>query len=67
MPSDRLNAALCRLTRSVLQRSREGFTRWTVVSAVDDEIYGSFLTRDEALEFAKNADGSTFQWSVTEI
>ena len=42
MPSDRLNAALCRLTRSVLQRSREGFTRWTVVSAVDDEIYGSF-------------------------
>ena len=66
MPSDRLNAALCKLTRAMLRESREGFTLYTVVSSIDEEIY-VFADRDEALEFAEPADGSTFEWSATEI
>jgi hypothetical protein len=32
-----------------------------VVSAVDNGVYGPFLTRRDAFEFASNSDGSTFE------
>jgi hypothetical protein len=66
MPSRRLNAALCRLTRAMLQHSREGFSLFAVVSGIDEEIY-IFAGRTEALEFAEAADGSTFEMSAKEI
>jgi hypothetical protein len=36
-------------------------TVWMVKSAVDDGLHGPFLTRDDALAFAENADGSIFE------
>jgi hypothetical protein len=55
-----------KLTRAMLRKSREGLTLYTVVSSIDEEIY-VFANRDEALEFAEPIDGSTFEWSATEI
>jgi hypothetical protein len=66
LPNRRLNTVLRRLTRALLRESREELARYAVVSGIDEEIY-VFADRDEALEFAESADGSTFQWSVTEI
>ena len=66
MPNNRLNAALCRLTRSMLRESREGFTLYTVMSSTDEEIY-VLADRDEALEIAADMDSSCFELSAKEI
>jgi hypothetical protein len=66
MPNNRLNAAVCKLTRAMLRESREGFTRYAVVSSIDDEIY-VFADCDEAISFAEPADGSCFELSAKEI
>jgi len=64
--NDSLNTALRQLTLSMLRYSREGFTRWTVVSDIDDDVH-AFSDLEEALAFAADADGSIFELSVREI
>jgi hypothetical protein len=65
--SDKLNETLRELVRLTVEESREGFTLLLVASAIDNEIYGPFLTRDEALEFAGDVDGSIVELSAQEI
>jgi hypothetical protein len=67
MTSDELNETLRELVRLTVEESREGFALLMVASAIDNEIYGPFLTRDEALAFAESVDGSTFELSAREI
>jgi hypothetical protein len=65
--TNKLNEILRELARLAVEESREGFLQWMVVSAIDDEIYGPFSTPAEALAFAEDADGSTFEMSAKEI
>jgi hypothetical protein len=54
-------------TQSLVKDPIGDFTMSMVVSDIDGEVHGPFPTRDEALAFAANADGSVFEVSVKEI
>jgi hypothetical protein len=67
MPNNKLNAALCGLARLMLQESRGGFTRYAIVSSIDEEVY-VLVDRAEALvEIAADMDGSCFELNAREI
>jgi hypothetical protein len=61
----KVGEVLRKLTGLVVEESpRQRLKAWTVVSAIDDEIYGPFSTPDEALALASSADGSVFELSI---
>jgi len=40
---------------------------YVVASDIDNDFHGPFSNREEALDFAEDADGSVFEWNMREI
>jgi len=64
-------SAACQLIDAVLERSDDASdadcTWWMFASDVTKEPYGPFSTREDAMEFAGDADGSVFECSIKEV